>query len=157
MNLVKKLSLGGIFFFLTTSLSIGQSTIKFYQGTYDDLIRAAKKQNKTIFLDFYSNKCSPCNRLESTTFQHKEFVRFTNAQMLVYKINIDSPEGKEIIQRFNIDVVPAMVVLDPKQGILGTYKGFYSGISLVRNITKIHENNGLAVQETSSKTLVAQK
>ncbi|MCP9757379.1 thioredoxin family protein [Lacihabitans sp. CCS-44] len=126
----------------------------FYKGSFDNVIRESKKQKKPIILDFWAAWCAPCQKLDKETFTDKELGAYLSQNYLVYKVDIDTFDGMEIVDRFSIDVFPTMLVYDPKNGQIGKFKGFYPAGYLQKelekvqakyNIYPVHTQDGLAI------------
>jgi thioredoxin-related protein len=83
---------------------------------YDEGLKLAAKTEKMIFIDFYTNWCKFCHKMEKETFSNKEVVDYFNANFIGVKINGDSkikmklPEGefngKELARMFRIRGYP---------------------------------------------------
>lgn len=117
--------------------------VEFFSGSYDNLIREAKKQKKTIILDFWAAWCSPCQKLDKETFSDKDLGNYVNENFLVYKVDIDTFDGMEIVDRFAIDVFPTLIVFDSKLGQIGKFKGFYPPGYLHKELEKIQSKHNL--------------
>ncbi len=133
-----------------------QSGTQFYKGSFDNLLRDAKKQNKTILLDFYASWCQPCHRLDSETFANKNFGDFANKNILVYKVDIETKDGQEIVDKYNIKVFPSMLLINAKRTKLSEFKGFYPPNFLQKEIAKVADVNGIYMP-APSQTLMAKK
>jgi thioredoxin-related protein len=112
---------------------------EFYSGSYDNLIREAKRQKKAILLDFWAGWCAPCQKLDRETFADKELAAYLNQNFIVYKVDIDTFDGMEIVDRFAVDVFPTILVFDPKEGQIGKFKGFFPPNYLNKELLKIQE------------------
>ncbi|MFC3811028.1 thioredoxin family protein [Lacihabitans lacunae] len=128
-----------------SSFVIGPQTsaVKFYSGTYDNFLREAKKQNKPIILDFWASWCGPCQKLENETFSNKETADYINKNFMVFKVDIDTFDGMEIVDRFAIDVFPTLMVLDSKSNPKDRLKGFYSATYMEKELEKIIQKHGI--------------
>lgn len=62
---------------------------------------------------------------------------YLSQNFLVYKVDIDTFDGMEIVDRFSIDVFPTMLVYDSKNGQLGKFKGFYPAGYLQKELEKV--------------------
>ena len=141
------------FFLITFVICQGLSSLKiaddkpevfeFFQGTYDEMIREAKKQKKTVILDFWAVWCGPCIKLDKETFSNKKLGNYLSQNYIVYKVDVDTFDGKEIVNRFAIDVLPTIVVFDPKNGQLGKFKGYYPAGYLQKELEKIHSQKSI--------------
>jgi thioredoxin 1 len=132
----------------TSLTSFSYSPIKtdnlgFYVGTYDNLIREAKKQKKAIILDFWATWCDPCNKLDKETFSNKELGNYIKDNFLIYKVDIDTFDGVQIMERFSLGVFPTLVVFDPKSGLVRKFKGFYAAGHLQKELEKIQSAHNL--------------
>ncbi len=126
----------------------------FYKGTYDNMIREAKKQKKPIILDFWAAWCAPCQKLDRETFADKELGSYLNQNFIVYKVDIDTFDGMEIVDRFAIDVFPTMIVFDPKTGQIGKFKGFYPPGYLQKELEKIQAKHNLHPVSTQDELAI---
>ena len=125
------------------SLPVKTDNTGFYTGSYDNLIREAKKQKKAIILDFWAAWCGPCQKLDKETFSNKELGNYLKDNFLIYKVDIDTFDGMEIVDRFSIDVFPTLIVFDPKTGQVGKFKGFYPPGYLQKELEKIQSQHNL--------------
>lgn len=118
------------------------SEVRFYDGSYDDLLRESRKQKKPIILEFWATWCIPCRKLENETFANPEFATYINKNFLVYKVNIDTFDGMDIADKYNIDAYPTLVLLDTKNKYITRYKGFFPASYLKKELEKNKSNTG---------------
>jgi thioredoxin 1 len=130
------------------------SSTNFFKGSYDEVLREAKKQNKSVLLDFYAAWCSPCQRLDRETFANKDFAQYANQNILVYKVDIESFDGMEIAEKFGVDVFPSMLLMDAKKRKIASYKGFYEANFLQKEIAKYSNRNGSNYSYTNEGVIV---
>lgn len=63
--------------------------------TMEEAVVANKKEPKKIFFDVYTDWCGWCKRMDATTFQHPEIVKYMNENY--YAVKFDAESSKEII------------------------------------------------------------
>jgi thioredoxin 1 len=122
--------------FASYTKDVSQNQVNFYQGSYDNFLREAKKLKKPIMLDFWASWCGPCKKMEQETFTNANLVSYLNANYMVYKVDIDSFDGMAIADRFAVDAYPTIVLLDAKNKYIGRYRGFFPADYLKNELEK---------------------
>ena len=141
---VKIMLLLGITFVMFASYTkdVSQNQVKFYEGSYDDFLRDAKKLKKPIMLDFWASWCGPCKKLENETFTNPNLAAYLNTNFMVYKVNIDSFDGMAIADRYSVDAYPTLLLLDAKNKYIGRYRGFFPADYLKNELEKNKSQKG---------------
>jgi thioredoxin 1 len=143
MRLKVMLLLGMAFVvFASYTKDVSQNQVNFYQGSYDNFLREAKKLKKPIMLDFWASWCGPCKKMEQETFTNVSLVSYLNANYMVYKVDIDSFDGMAIADRFAVDAYPTIVLLDAKNKYIGRYRGFFPADYLKNELEKNKTQKG---------------
>ncbi len=74
----------------------------------------AKNQHKPVMIDFYADWCIPCKELDKFTFSQLEVVEMSK-NFLMLKVDLtteNSPQSKELKNKFRIKGVPTLVFLN---------------------------------------------
>jgi thioredoxin 1 len=114
----------------------------FYQGSYDEFLREAKKQKKAILLDFWATWCGPCKKMDSETFADEKFSQYLNDNFMTFKVNIDTFDGMEIADRFAVDAFPTLIMLDNKGKYINRLRGFFPPNYLINELQKNKDLKG---------------
>lgn len=61
--------------------------------TWDEAIKANEKDGKKIFIDFYTDWCGWCKRMDATTFSDAEVANFINKNFYPVKFDAEQKES----------------------------------------------------------------
>ncbi len=89
---------------------------------YDEARKEAKQTGKPIFIEFTTNNCFWCKKLESTTFRDP-----TNAQVLrqsFIPVKIHAEKYRELVKNLGINRYPTLVLARPDGKILDMHVGY---------------------------------
>jgi len=126
--------------FLTAWVPVNNpNEVNFYKDSYDNFLREAKKQHKPVILEFWASWCGPCKKLNQETFSDKDFAAFLNKNFLVYKVDIDSFDGIKIVEKFNVQAFPTLLVADSKGNEVSQLKGFYYASYLQKTLDELND------------------
>ena len=88
------------------------SPIKFVDLSFDDALKLSNKENKPLFVDFYTDWCAPCKVLSNTVFTNDELGDYYNSQFISIRINGESKEGIQLVKQYNVKAYPSMLFLN---------------------------------------------
>ncbi len=78
------------------------------------VLEQAEKENKMVFLDFYTTWCTPCKLMEEDVFTDPAIGEYFNDKFLSMKIDAESQSGANIAGIFGVGVYPTLIFLDKK-------------------------------------------
>ncbi len=97
------------------------SQIKWY--SYKQGMSLAKKQNKRVYLHFYTEWCEYCNEMKSTTFRNPSVVKMLNTDFIA--IRVDTTKNHKVAAKYNIRPVPDNWFLSADGSKLRNFLGYY--------------------------------
>ena len=59
---------------------------------FSKAIELAKKQNKIVVVDFYTDWCGWCKRMDKDTYAHADIVKYAKAKLIMSKVNAESQD-----------------------------------------------------------------
>ena len=110
---INSILLIGILFLGVSTHLLPAKGIEFFQGSWKEASLLAIKLNKPIFVEAYSDDCGLCKQIEEHTFNQEEVGNFYNDNFINLKINIDKKEGLYFRNKYNVQILPDLLFLDP--------------------------------------------
>lgn len=90
---------------------ISFSNIDFKNLTIKQAIELAQKENKKVFIDFYSTACPPCKIMEKDVFTDSAVSAYMNEHFISVRSNAASIEGKLEKYDYRINAYPTLLFL----------------------------------------------
>ncbi len=107
---------------LYSSASFSQG-INFEKGSWQQVLRNARRQQKCIFLQFESNTCDKCNQVADEAFHNARLAGFFNDNFIAFRANPSSKEGGDLAAEYAVSSFPASLFLNKNGEQLYQYNG----------------------------------
>ena len=94
-------------------------SIRFEEGSYQEVLAKAKKENKLLFIDCYTSWCGPCKMVAPIISQIAEEY---NGKVKVCKVNVDN-QGELAAQNAIVSIPTVILFIDgkPVKKIVGAH------------------------------------
>lgn len=99
--------------------------IHFFNGTWNEALIKAKKENKTIFLDAYTSWCGPCKQLKNKTFKNKSVAEYYNKHFINVSIDVETGEGPMLAQKYSVTAYPTLIFINREGSVISKSLGFH--------------------------------
>lgn len=120
--------------------------------SYEEAVKHARKKNKKIFIDVYTDWCGWCKKMDKTTFKDPGIAAFMNKKYYAVKLNAESEklvtfQGKEMTERdlatkvFRITGYPSTVYLESDEKIIQPVPGYMDVPTLDKILHYIGEDH----------------
>lgn len=120
--------------------------------SYDEAVKAAKKEPKKIFIDVYTDWCGWCKKMDKTTLRDPKITEYLNQKYYAVKLNAESEktvtfQGKQMTEKqlarevFKISGYPSNVYLEPNQKIIQPVPGYMDVTTLDKILHYIGEDH----------------
>ncbi len=109
---MRKLSL--IFLIILPVVTHSQDGIKFFEGTWAEILAMAKTENRLIFMDAYATWCGPCKRMAADVFPQKVVGDMYNQHFIPVKIDMEKGEGTSLAKLYNVRAYPTLLYINWK-------------------------------------------
>ena len=110
---------------------ISDSALRFSVTGLTQAEALSKKENKTIFLFAHASYCGACKKMKKEVLSKKEVGDFFNKQFINSEVDIESPEGKELVKKYDIDATPTLLFLNADGGVIKKASGFHDEAGLI--------------------------
>lgn len=100
--------------FIISNKAISQEGIKFEKGNWEETKALAIKENKLIFVDFYTQWCGPCYNMAKNVFTLYSVGSFYNSNFVNAKIDAENGEGITLAKKFGVRSYPTYCFINPK-------------------------------------------
>ena len=108
---MKRIVLSFVCVFITCMVSHAQG-VKFESGTWKEILTKAKTENKTIFVDVYTQWCGPCKHVSENVFPQEKLGEYYNSHFINFKIDAESSAGKEFVKTYPVTGYPTFFFID---------------------------------------------
>jgi thioredoxin 1 len=100
--------------------------IQFHNGTWEEALQLAKKENKLIFLDIYATWCGPCKKLKANTFSNTEVGSYYNQNFLNVAFDGEQGDGAMLMQKYGLRSFPSLLFIDGNGKVVGQTVGYHN-------------------------------
>lgn len=88
--------------------------IEFFHGSWEELLKKAKAEDKKIFVDVYTQWCGPCKMMAAEVFPQEKVGDFYNAHFINYKLDAEDEDvdGPELAEKYQVNLYPTYLFLN---------------------------------------------
>jgi thioredoxin-related protein len=106
---------------------------------YDDALSAAKSANKLIMVDFYTDWCGWCKKLDADVYPNPKVIQAVS-QVIPVKVNAEK-EGVELAKKYAVSGYPTILFLNTDGAVEGVIGGYVPADGFVAMTNKFVANH----------------
>jgi thioredoxin-like negative regulator of GroEL len=99
--------------------------------------RESQQSGKPMLLDFSTEWCGPCRRLEKTTFRDPTVVQLLNEKFVPVKL--DGSKEKGLVDLLQVHAYPTLILAGADGRILKNLEGFQDATSLCEHLREVFQ------------------
>ncbi|MCA0446954.1 MAG: thioredoxin fold domain-containing protein [Bacteroidetes bacterium] len=137
--------------FLLTGLSGDQQTSTLKWHDFNEGLELAKKQKKYVLIDFYTDWCGWCKKMDKETYTNPSVIQILTKNFILIKVNAEdaakSAQYKqykvtypELSQGFGVTGFPATVFLNSAADYVTLVPGYLPSDEMITILKFIHTN-----------------
>ncbi len=112
-----------IAFFSFFTLNLQGQGINFFEGSWAEALKEAKKQEKVIFVDAYAVWCGPCKMMSNNVFTDKSVGDFYNDNFINVKLDMERGEGLSFRKKYPVSAFPTLFYIDYSGEVVQKIRG----------------------------------
>ncbi len=93
---------------------------------WSDILAAARRTGKLIFLDGYTTWCGPCKKMDKQVFTKSEVANYFNQKFINVKYDMEKGEGVDLKLRYGISAFPTYLFISGSGEVLHRIVGAYT-------------------------------
>jgi len=106
--------------------------------SYKEGMSLAKKENKRVYLHFYTDWCNFCKEMDQTTFHNPSIIKMLNKDFVAIRVNTN--KETKVAGKYNIRPVPDNWFLSADGKKLRNFLGYFEPDQFVTVIRYVNEN-----------------
>lgn len=126
------------------------SKVEFFEGNVIDLQEQARNYGKMTLVYFHASWCMPCKWMDENTFTNTSLAKYINESYFPIRVNIDDPEGKIDQERYEVTLIPTILLFGHDGQLVARYEEALNPTHLSRVLQK-HYKPGQPAISTAFK------
>lgn len=128
------------------------TAVKWFEGSLEQALAAAKEQGKLVFVDVGAYWCPPCHEMDEKVFVRDDVAAALAADFIAIHIDAEKADGPELVESHHIQAYPTFLVLEASGVEKGRFVDFVEPPELLENLAKLKAGGNLlaSLEEAAS-------
>ena len=106
-----------------SSITLSEELVVIDQD-FEGALEIASKENKLIFIDFYTTWCAPCKKLDKLVFKNDSVQQILKKDFVLLKYNAENDSVFHLSKKYHINSYPTAIILNKNGYLLNRQSGF---------------------------------
>jgi thioredoxin-related protein len=98
--------------------------IKFFEGTWKEVVKKAKETNKPIMVDVSTSWCGYCKKMKRFTFTDNKVAAYYNENFINIEVDAENGDGLVIAQKYQVRSYPTIIYFDKNEKVILFAEGY---------------------------------
>ena len=107
-----------------------------WEKDFPAAIERAQSEGKPVLVNFYADWCVWCKRLESTTLRDTKVAALLSDRVVPVNLDVEG-DGRELSNRYHVDGLPTVLVLDSSGREIGRIPGYMPPTGFLEQVERI--------------------
>ncbi len=94
----------------------------------------ARAEDKLLLVHFDASWCQPCHWMERHAFADEALATFVHEHFVPVVLRADEKQTAELCRRYEVELLPTLLVLDPEGNLIGKYEETRNAASLMMEL-----------------------
>jgi thioredoxin-related protein len=118
-------------------------SLKLQAGPMARVLEEAKASGRPVLVDFYTDWCGWCKRMDKEVFGDAEVAKYCNENFLVFRVDAEKGEGPDLAKKHGVGGYPTFVVLDAAGEELDAQPGYAAREPFTKFLKDVKAGNHL--------------
>lgn len=115
--------------------------------TLEEAAAKAKKENKLVFVDCFTQWCGPCRNMARNVFPQEKVGAFMNPRFVSITIDMESQYGAPLAKSWQVSAYPTFIIFNSDAQEVGRFVGGSDADGLIARVKEKSRDNGSAALE----------
>lgn len=121
------------------NIKVSAEEIKFEKGTFNEVLKKAKSENKILMIDFFTDWCKWCVELDKKVYTDNDVAEFANSKQVNWKIDAEKGEGVGLAKKYAVSGYPTIVFVDGNGDEVDRIVGYMPAKDFLKKIKEFSE------------------
>lgn len=114
----------GLFAFFSIPSEAQHRRVNFETKPWKQCLKKARKQNRLIFLDCYTEWCGFCKALDQYIFTMDTVADFFNGRFVNVQMDMEKGLGPELCKQYGVKAFPTLLFIDGNGNLVDSWQGY---------------------------------